>query len=1164
MSSISRSHNAEVVGNAFPEIPTHSILDKFTAFFNHNSDSKHLEQHTAILTFFRSFSERQNETMMQRDSEKNADMSYGRALKRGNGSNVRIAGMETGNGSCATRDQDRNRFNEPDISVIELQCEQCRPSVGKPCAGRCYMCTVEYDDRIDGFNDPSEDYVFCKSVQTNNQRISADCANTDSDCVLPVSISNTTYVVNTLEVAKKQNGAAFRLTRQDGEDVQSEEDDDEDERRDIFEDFPISHDSPGTLTRTTFSRGPPSSFSDKQVELPAFFSGLRVLRKGVSGPEHDTVAKIKFTSQGNSLEFFPDPNKNLGDSKAQGSFLDQISQFLNREQREEDSSEGHIRETEEESGDAGFQDDEEAELSFETEVEAKLSPSSESVKPLSSAEAAFDAFKAFFTPKPLRKDPAEKLDLEAMRKRIRGDADGLRTLYEKNASNTPVTEEPSDGQSEASTPGEGEERTPGRLQAIWPPLKEEKVGLKYTEAEHQAALLQLKRECKEELEMLQLDYSQILSRLKVESDENVTRLKFALSELQAELSQAGTCQTADLRDVAVSTSDDLLPKSFRTVCIQTDRETFIKIPEDGEESGRAYSPGQQRTTPKKLDMDSINLSLAGQREDTLPFISSSVPPPHLLPTYESSSPLSKESPELPAPSQATFSTRTAGPPSPPPPLNQRKPSHSTLHPLFPPPPPPPPLPPPPPPPPFAPGFAPPPPPLGGPIGEKPPRKLAVEPSRPMRPLYWSRIQILGNNNNTLWNSLEEAAIINTSEFEDLFAKTTAQIKRKPLSEAYEKKAKARKIIKLLGGRRSQAVGIFISSLHLEMKDIQKAILSVDSSVVDLETIEALYETRAQPEELKQIIHHYETSKEDEVKLLDKPEQFLYELSQIPDFAGRAHCIIFRSTFIDGVTSVQRKLHMVSSTCEALLEKTGVKEVMGLVLALGNRMNGGCRNRGQADGFGLEILPKLKDVKSRDNRISLVDYVVSYYLQNVDKDAGTDRSVFPLPEPEDIFLAAQVKFDDLSRDLRQLGRDLTMCEKDVQRVCCDSPEEHLQPFKDKMEAFMLSARKEHGDATFMLTTVQERFQALVLYFGLKPKPGDKEVTTAHFFLLWFEFCADFKIRWKRESKHISKVRLKEAKLSVKRITSEKKVETRQMSTNSLKLRLRQRESSVAST
>lgn len=29
-----------------------------------------------------------------------------------------------------------------------------------------------------------------------------------------------------------------------------------------------------------------------------------------------------------------------------------------------------------------------------------------------------------------------------------------------------------------------------------------------------------------------------------------------------------------------------------------------------------------------------------------------------------------------------------------------------------------------------------------------------------------------------------------------------------------------------------------------------------------------------------------------------------------------------------------------------------------------------------------------------------------------------------------------------------------CEKDVQKVCSDSSEEHLQPFKDKMEAFVL--------------------------------------------------------------------------------------------------------------
>lgn len=41
----------------------------------------------------------------------------------------------------------------------------------------------------------------------------------------------------------------------------------------------------------------------------------------------------------------------------------------------------------------------------------------------------------------------------------------------------------------------------------------------------------------------------------------------------------------------------------------------------------------------------------------------------------------------------------------------------------------------------------------------------------------------------------------------------------------------------------------------------------------------------------------------------------------------------------------------------------MKQVLGLVLAFGNFMNGGNRSRGQADGFTLDILPKLKDVKS---------------------------------------------------------------------------------------------------------------------------------------------------------------------------------------------------------
>ncbi|KAI9537657.1 hypothetical protein NQZ68_023902 [Dissostichus eleginoides] len=543
------------------------------------------------------------------------------------------------------------------------------------------------------------------------------------------------------------------------------------------------------------------------------------------------------------------------------------------------------------------------------------------------------------------------------------------------------------------------------------------------------------------------------------------------------------------------------------------------------------------------------------------------------------------------------------------------------------------------------------------------------------------------------------------------------------------------IIKLLDGKRSQAVGILISSLHLEMKDIQQAVLTVDNSVVDLETIEALYENRATSDELGKITKHYENAKEDEVKLLDKPEQFLYELSQIPDFEGRAHCIIFQAVFLDTISSIRRKVEIVSNVSKELLECDSLREVMGLVLAFGNYMNGGNRTRGQADGFGLEILPKLKDVKSRDNRMNLVDYVVLYYLRNFDKNAGTDKSVFPMPEPQDFFQAAQVKFEDLTKDMRKLKKDLTelkvswvpspsasqpvlaqanrrlkamppsapdwrnvpkffhqasvckvgqaysgevrlehaqsrlfplcelahlapspstnskhiccshmdnqfclpliggACEKNVQKVCANSSEENLQPFKEKMAGFVSAghlwprpckdwpasvdqgwgppgqgqsfprdtliipptilkplgssatsaqshqrgtsgasltptetnaiAQTEHSAEEESLDLAQRSFQDTVSYFGVKPKSGEKDVAPNLVFMLWYEFCNDFKNAWTRQNKNISKEKLKEAQENIKKITAEKRVETKKINANSLKERLRQKEAGVSS-
>ncbi|XP_072523508.1 formin-2 isoform X2 [Salminus brasiliensis] len=430
------------------------------------------------------------------------------------------------------------------------------------------------------------------------------------------------------------------------------------------------------------------------------------------------------------------------------------------------------------------------------------------------------------------------------------------------------------------------------------------------------------------------------------------------------------------------------------------------------------------------------------------------------------------------------------------------------------------------------GSLPPPLPLGlyalGAAQEKAPRKNVVEPPRPMKPLYWTRIQIHAKKevSAVIWEKIEEPSV-DFDEFVELFSKTAVKEKKKPLSDTITK-SKAKQVVKLLNNKRSQAVGILMSSLHLDMKDIQHAILNLDNTVVDLETLQALYENRAQSDELEKINKHIKSAKEkDGAKPLDKPEQFLFQLSQIPNFSGRVFCILFQSTFSECSSSVHRKLEILQRVCKVLQSGSGVTRVLGLVLAFGNFMNGGNRTRGQADGFALDILPKLKDVKSSDNTRSLLSYVVAYYLRHFDEDAGRETCVYPLPEPQDLFQASQMKFEDFTKDLLKLRKDLRACTAEVENVCHVSSEEHLQPFKDKMEEFVSQAKHELEAQESQLNDTHKTFLELTAFFSVKAKSGEKEVSPNTFFSVWHEFSTDFKDLWKKENKLILQERLKAA-------------------------------------
>ncbi|KAF6130083.1 hypothetical protein HJG60_005181 [Phyllostomus discolor] len=219
------------------------------------------------------------------------------------------------------------------------------------------------------------------------------------------------------------------------------------------------------------------------------------------------------------------------------------------------------------------------------------------------------------------------------------------------------------------SPTEQDDRTPGRLQAVWPPPKtkdtEEKVGLKYTEAEYQAAILHLKREHKEEIENLQAQFELQAFHIRGEHAVITARLEETIDNLKHELEHRMWGGGGEMKDVCISTSDDCPPKTYRNVCIQTDRETFLKPCE-----GEGKTTRSNQIIPKKLNISSLSqLSPTNDNKDihvplqSVEGISSSqenAPPLPLAP------PLSATIPPPPPPSPTspptctwTFATSTS-------------------------------------------------------------------------------------------------------------------------------------------------------------------------------------------------------------------------------------------------------------------------------------------------------------------------------------------------------------------------------------------------------------------------------------------------------------------------------------------------------------------------
>jgi formin 2 len=236
------------------------------------------------------------------------------------------------------------------------------------------------------------------------------------------------------------------------------------------------------------------------------------------------------------------------------------------------------------------------------------------------------------------------------------------------------------------------------------------------------------------------------------------------------------------------------------------------------------------------------------------------------------------------------------------------------------------------------------------------RKHAVNPPRPMKPLYWTRIvapikstdvvdalsekkmEDVKTSEEELWQKIDETKLDNLDEFTELFSRQTVVVKTKESAPAPKIKA-----IKVLDSKRSQNVGIFVRSIgHIDFAEIEHAIYNCDTSIVSLDILHYIKDIKATTDEIALIKDAIAQCSNDTP--LDVPESWLLKLSQVNSSSERIHCIVFQSEFEESCVLVSRKISLVKSLSEFLLFNENLKQLFSIILTLGNFMNGGNRQR----------------------------------------------------------------------------------------------------------------------------------------------------------------------------------------------------------------------------
>ena len=317
-------------------------------------------------------------------------------------------------------------------------------------------------------------------------------------------------------------------------------------------------------------------------------------------------------------------------------------------------------------------------------------------------------------------------------------------------------------------------------------------------------------------------------------------------------------------------------------------------------------------------------------------------------------------------------------------------------------------------------------------------------------------------------------------------------KQKEAPKVVEKKETKTEKTSYLKPDRTRMIHIVLNKIRLQPIDIVEALEAYNEPLLTTPTCELilpLMPTESETAELSKV----QTPLEE----MATADQLILLLAGCVGAKERIKALLFKDSYEKDFELIMKEIKRFHKVFKFIQEDEKLRKWLEIILAIGNYMNGPSA-RGGAWAFKLDALTKLNDVKSKDNRQTLMHYIVDFIANKLQQpelfEVEKTLKKFTKLQYQSIVESAKemtMRFQDVTKLKKALEENKDQLQPD------DQSSEFLQSFYEKGEQVIKKINDE-------VNKIDIQFKCIVKLFGEDPK-----FTIDNFINIFMKFYNDMK-------------------------------------------------------